>query len=268
MSAIAAKRYSRVRRRRTPLNKIRLQTIANSPNGLDLVWLARSLELGPQVGKINVDQKRAHVRLIGPDKIKDMLPGKDLFVVAHETLEQLPFGRGQVKRSFSAPGGMSAQVHDEVAVSQLPDIAPQLGEPTSEGAHTCQQFFESERLDHVVVGAAVEPGDSVFNLATSRQEQGGGREAGAADSPADGRPVAAGKHPVGDHHIVCPAQPQLQPGVSGVSLVDPEALIIEHTRDQAGQFLVIFDEQYSHCAFRRKDRRGTLEMEWKAREGF
>ena len=70
-----------------------------------------------------------------------------------------------------------------------------------ERTHACEQFLGGERLDEVVVGACVEPGDAVGHAVAGGQQQDGEGEAFPPQAPTDGRPVQAGHGDVEDDEV-------------------------------------------------------------------
>ena len=74
---------------------------------------------------------------------------------------------------------------------------------TQHGAYACQKLTRLERLDHIVVGAELQPHHAVGGIAESGKEYhgNGGKPLRGAQPAAQGKPVFSGHHDVENDKI-------------------------------------------------------------------
>src|SRR5215470_13913331 len=89
--------------------------------------------------------------------------------MAQQVLEDVELFCGEVKKARSSGDFPRDEVHLEILVPQLEDLvhAP----AAQQRADACEQLGERERLDQVVVGAAVESQHPIFDGVPSRQDE-------------------------------------------------------------------------------------------------
>ena len=123
-----------------------------------------------------------------------------------------------------------------------------------EGAQPSHQLFIGERLDQVVVGPGVEPGDAIRHPVSRGQHQDREALAGPAEASRhlDARDV--GQSEVEDHRL--DADPRLDDldGIEPVSgHLDDVAITLEHPPQRAAEASVVLDHQQAHRPSLRRD---------------
>ena len=135
----------------------------------------------------------------------------------------------------------------EPQVADLEHRGPLGLAPPRERAQPRQQLGERERLDEVVVGAAVEAGDAVLDRVARGQHQHGRPDAGAAQPPAGLEAVEARQHHV-EHDRVVGVRLRHPERVLAVRRhVGGEPLAGQPAPDQARHPQVVLDDQHAHA---------------------
>ena len=151
---------------------------------------------------------------------------------------------GKLDLRLAAPDPAGCRVEPDVA--GLEDGVERLGRAAGEGPQAGRQLGEGERLDQVVVGAGVEPGDAVGHGVARGQEQDRGLHAPAAQPAADLEPVDAGQHDVEDDRVVGGDGDPVERLFAAAGEVDGVALLGQPAAEQAGQPRLVFDHQDAH----------------------
>jgi hypothetical protein len=109
---------------------------------------------------------------------EELLPGEHLAGVAHERLGEEELAGAERDLAVADPRPAGAQVQLEPAVPQH----RHLGDPVAAQPqpHPGEQLLEPERLGHVVVGAAPQPGEGVVDAASGGEHDHRHRHPGAA----------------------------------------------------------------------------------------
>ena len=117
-----------------------------------------------------------------------------------------------------------------------------------ERAQPRQQLRERERLDEVVVGAAVEPGDAVVDGVARRQHQHRRPHAGGAQPAADLEAVHVRQHHVEHDRVVVVRLGHPERVLAAARDVGGEPLADETAADQARHPQLVLDDQHPHAA--------------------
>ncbi len=118
----------------------------------------RVTELSAQVGDVAVDDVRLRLQLAAPDLLQRLLARDDRARVAQQQLQQRALARGRLEVAAGAVALAAGEVERHVGEGeQLRHRAAAPQQRAQAGA----QLLAGERLDEVVVGAGVEPGDAV-----------------------------------------------------------------------------------------------------------
>jgi hypothetical protein len=148
---------------------------------------------------------RAGLQPGGPDPphpAEQLLAGHRPLLVAHQVLQQRRLGLGQVDPRPVLPPDLAAlQVDGAGPELHQPDLRRLAERPPQHRLDPCQQFLRRERLDHVVVGAHLQPADAVVLGAAGGQDD---DRPGRARPPQVGehlQPVAPGKQEVEQHEV-------------------------------------------------------------------
>ena len=116
-----------------------------------------------------------------------------------------------------------------------------------ERAKPREQLGERERLQQVVVGAGIEPGDAILDRIARREHQHRRPDAPLAQSPAHLDPVEAGQHQVEHDRVVLRGRPQRERIVARPRDVDSVPLLDEAAAQQARHLELVLDHEYSHA---------------------
>ena len=147
--------------------------------------------------------------------------------------------------------GWPARVTVRVAGSRLRSATVERRRPggraaPQQGADARQQLGEFERLGEIVVGTEVEAGDLVGHSGARGQQQNRHGVAARAQLAHDVQAIAPRQHHVEDHHVVARRQGLAQAGHAVVRDVDLVVLGFEPAADEAGDLLLILDDQDAH----------------------
>ena len=93
---------------------IEFQAVTHTAYGLDGVFQARHVELGTQVGNVDIYHGGLYVIFVRPDVIDDVAARQRLAGVAHQVFKQAPFSLGEVQALIGAPGRTSAGQNENV----------------------------------------------------------------------------------------------------------------------------------------------------------
>ena len=190
-------------RRRRPLPAagiVRAQCVPRAAHRLEPYAAARPVQLAPQPAGVHVDDVGERVELVVPGVVEDPVATQDLVRVQQEEAQQAELLGAQRQWLATVPDHPRRRVEGQRSERQ--DRRQGATRPAQESADARQQFLEGERLDEVVVGAAVQAGDLVGRRIPRRQHQHRQREALLAELPAESEPVDAGQHDVEDQQVV------------------------------------------------------------------
>ena len=132
--------------------------------------------------------------------------------------------------------GADDQAFGKERLAATPDQRAQPGE----------QFAEVERLDQVVVGAAIESGDARLDGVARRHHQDGHGASRLADGAAHGEAVLAGKHHVKDDRVVVGGGDLEDGRVAVGGQVDGVRLLAKPLREQVGGVRLVFNQENPH----------------------
>jgi hypothetical protein len=128
--------------------------------------------------------------------------------MAQEQLQQQELGAREREHALAPPCLVRAQVEPQVGIRERLLLAVALAGTAQQRAHAREQLAQRERLDQVVVGAHVQAGDAVVDLAARGEHQHRCVVAALAQAPAHLQPVHARHRDVEDDRLVRGA-PQL-----------------------------------------------------------
>ena len=183
-------------------------------------------------------------RVVPPDAVEQLLAREDAARVLQEMAQQPEFGRAEMDRLAGTVGAMRHQVHLEIGVAQHAVFRLLLGAP-DHGAHPRDQLVRAERLDDIVVGAAVQTANPVALLAARGQHddrQRAGRRR-PPDLPAYFETRDVRQHPI-EQHRVGPALGDAQQRLLAVGrLVNGETLALQIVAQHRDKRCLVFDDQ-------------------------
>ena len=168
-ATIAAAAASATRARRPTLRTahVAVEPEADAAHGVDQ---RRVAELAAQVGDVAVDDVRRRLALAAPHLLERELAGDDAARVAQQQREQLGLAAGELEVAAAAAGGAGLGVEREVGERELLVRGGWLRR--SSARTRARQLVDVERLDEVVVGAGVEPGDALVDARRGRSAAG------------------------------------------------------------------------------------------------
>ena len=138
--------------------------------------------------------------VVSPQVFLDHLTGDQPVWMAHQVLEQSKlFGR-QFDGLSGALHGVGGGVHLQVGGHQQRGFAVRFA--SQQGAHPGAQFIHLEGFDQVIVCAAIQTADAVFERVTRRQHQDRGIDALVAQGLAYTQTVFLRQHDVEDDDVV------------------------------------------------------------------
>lgn len=79
--------------------------------------------------------------------------------------------------------------------------------PSSQRAHTRQQFRHDKRFRQIIIRAEVQPGNAVFHIAFCRQQQHRGLHPGGAQLLQNGEPVRLRHHDIQQNAVIVVREP-------------------------------------------------------------
>src|SRR4051812_36871968 len=217
-----------------------LEDVAGTAFGVQQARLAARLELAPQVGDEDVDRVRRRHRVVAPDLVEQALAGDDEALVAHQELEQLELPISQLDFPLAAADLAGVGIEDEVAY--LHRGGATRGTAPQQRPDPRQQLLALERLDQVIVGAAVEAGDAVLGLGAGGQHQ-DRHVAIAAQAPTDLDPVESRQAEVEDDEVGKEAGSDVERLGSVGGGADFVALVAERAAEHVGDVDVVLDDE-------------------------
>src|SRR5467141_3932873 len=126
-----------------------------------------------QAADINVHAARSYEAIRSPDRVEQLIPGKDAVWARSKVIEQPEFERA---KRYGFPGmthAIGRRINRQLAdLNGSGRIGGRLG-TAEQRLDAREQFARAEGLGHVIVGAHLEPDDAVGFLAASREHENG-----------------------------------------------------------------------------------------------
>ena len=135
----------------------------------------------------------------------------------------------------------------ELEVGEAQDVFRLFRRPPQERAHACEQLVERERLRDVVVGARVEPGDTVVHLVARGQHQHGHAVPAAPHAAGDLEPVQSRHQDVEDHHIRLAVHDPREPVGPVDGEIDLVALELQRPPEGVAHGAFVVDHEDPHA---------------------
>src|SRR5579885_1199484 len=200
-----------------------------------------------QAADVNIDGPRLHEGVASPYHVEQLLARVEPHRVLHEEAQQLELAQRQRPALAVDPHLVGVEV-DAQAAALVEAVAGRLdGLPRAaqQRAHARHQLARRERLDHVVVGAHLEPDHAIDLGAARRDDQ--DRQAGelgvGPHLAADLEPRHPGQHQV-EHDQVGRAAADTGERRSAVAFFfDREALAFEVVADELPDLALVLDHE-------------------------
>ena len=156
--------------------------------------------------------------------------------------------RVSCEQALAAPRLVREAVQPQVLERERRLLLVVLARAAQQRAHAREQLAQRERLDEVVVGAGVQPGDAVVDLFARGQHQHRRAVAALAQAPADLQAVDVRHRDVEDHGLVGRRSEALERLASVHGLGDLVVLQRERPRQRALDGGLVVDDQYACVA--------------------
>src|SRR2546428_3245683 len=226
----------------------RAEAVARAAQRRDQLGLEAVVDLAAQSRHEHLEHVDERIVVIVPHVRRDRGAVEQASLVQHEQLEQGELLRGEGDRPAAAAYLAAGDVHLEVrhAIERRRErraAARQRLEP-------CNELAEGEGLRQVVVGAGLEPAHPVVQGIERRQHQDRRGVAAAAQLAAQVEAGAAGEADVEDDDVVAAERGLLEAVRKGGRERRIDALRAQAVAQQAGQFGIVFDDQYPHSRLR------------------
>ncbi len=178
------------------------------------------------------------------DRRDDLLLGHDLAGAAEHELQDRPFAAGERELLLADVGAARLQVHAQVAQAQHAAAARLVA--AHQRARARHQLAQRERLDEVVVGAALEPAHAILDGVARGEHQ--HRQVGAlrAHAAQGLEAVDAGQADIEDQQVVGILAHGDGHGFAALGAIDDPALGTQGTCGGIGQQGIVFNEEDSH----------------------
>ena len=163
--------------------------------------------------------------------------------VVHEEFEQRVFLRLQVDRLPRSRHPATDRIDFEVRDTKL--RLPRLAS-AQQRSNARRQLCQNERFAHVVVGPAVETGNTLFRRRLRTEDQHGQLGLPRSNVAQDLESRPARKHQVEDDAVVIDHLSLHAGIIPVVENIDGEPLFLEALLNEAGHSLIVFDHQYAH----------------------
>ena len=177
---------------------------------------------------------------------RDHGPRENAAGVAHHIFKQRIFLDRQLNALSSACDFSGRRVQDEVL--DLEQACGFSAAPPQQGPHSRQQFFDRKGFRQVVIGARVQPLDSLIDLRPGREDQHRCLDFLLPDPLQDLQPRQPWQHQIQDDEVVAPAQGQIEPlGPLGAE-VHRVALFLQRPSDEGADLRFVLNDQNTHRA--------------------
>ena len=192
---------------------------------------------------VHLDDVADAVEMDVPDVLDDQRPGHRSVAVAHQEFEQRVFLGPEVDSAAAPRHSPPYDVHLEIRHVQ-PGFARLAA--AKQGTKARRELRERERLDHVVVGAAVEACDTLLERALCRQNQHRQIRLLRSDVAKHLEPRAPWQHEVENRGVVLDAVRLLARRGPVVQQVDGVPFLLEAPLNERRDLSIVFNYQNAH----------------------
>ncbi len=162
----------------------------------------------------------------------------------HQRAEETPLAEAQFDELAARPHLALGVV--ELQAAAFEDRTVQVRGTAQQGTDPRQQLGVVERLDQVVVGAAVEAGHAVVDAAAGRDDQDRGRDALGAQPADGGQAVAVRQAEIDDQQVVVDGLDHAVELGHGRGLVQPIAGARQRISQEFLKSLAVFHQKQAH----------------------
>src|ERR1700730_8087174 len=150
------------------LNSGTIDRVAGRADGADDVTDTICIQCLAQPPDVDVDSPGLDIHIMAPDCVEQLLAREDASGVPQQMTQKAEFRRTEMDRFAGARYPVRAEIHRHVGEMEHLIHGARLGSPDHR-AQSGDELTRAERLDDIVVGAAVEPAHSVALFAARRQ---------------------------------------------------------------------------------------------------
>ena len=188
------------------------------------------------------------VIVIVPDLLQDLFAAQCNALVADQKNQQIKLLRGQRRllpgHLYAVAGRVDGQIAEGIAPGGLGGLGHRAGQ---HGLDTGDQLPRGERLDDIVIGTALQPGQLVVFLTAGGQHDHGGHDLAGAHLPQAGHAVHKRHHNVQNYQINAALAQHAQRGGAVAGLLTGKARILQMLADEVPDArLIIHDQNFSH----------------------
>ena len=197
---------------------------------------------------VGIDGAVLAVIVIVPDLLQDLFAAQRNALVADQKNQQIKLLRGQRRllpgHLYAVAGRVDGQIAEGIAPGGLGGLGHRAGQ---HGLDTGDQLPRGERLDDIVIGAALQPGQLVVFLTAGGQHDHGGHDLAGAHLPQAGHAVHKRHHNVQNYQINAALAQHAQRGGAVAGLLTGKARVLQMLADEVPDArLIIHDQNFSH----------------------
>ena len=197
---------------------------------------------------VGIDGAVLAVIVIVPDLLQDLFAAQCNALVADQKNQQVKLLRGQRRllpgHLYAVAGRVDGQIAEGIAPGGLGGLGHRAGQ---HGLDTGDQLPRGERLDDIVIGTALQPGQLVVFLTAGGQHDHGGHDLAGAHLPQAGHAVHKRHHNVQNYQINAALAQHAQRGGAVAGLLTGKARVLQMLADEVPDArLIIHDQNFSH----------------------
>ena len=190
------------------------------------------------------------VMAIAPDQVQQLLARIDAAGILRELHQQVEFPGGQFDRLATDRNGALFRI-DRHGPGGYLRLASAIGfrtqrlQPAEDRLYPRDQLSDAEGLGQVIVGAHLQPDHAVDLGRFGGQHQDRCVMVAGAQAAAEFQPLHARQHQIEDDQVPAAGRSEFVAAVSVGGQLHLAIQVAQMQRDQLGDILVIFDDQYS-----------------------
>ena len=212
-------------------------------NGLEPTRLIRiGLELAAQAGDVIVHRAGRRESGVIPDDVEKAFAGNGLAGgFGHESQHGKFFG-GQMEGFLAFGGGLLDEIDASIAKAESSGRIRFALHAAEQCADASEQFVGAERFDEIIVGAGIEAGDTVFDLAFGGEHEDGNGIGEAAQLGAKGKTIELWHHDIQQNEIGFFREGATQAGFAVWSSKNAIVFADEHVVESSAHGEFVFDD--------------------------
>src|SRR5467141_682793 len=216
------------------LSRTSFKQIARAPDCFQIQGVLRiSLDLFTQAADVNVHAARRNEAIRSPDRVEQLIPGKNAVWARSKVIEQPEFERAERYRFPRMTHAIRRRVNRQLAdLNSAGRVGGRLG-TAEQRLDARKQFAGAEGLGHVIVSSHLEPDDAVGFFAARREHENGQtiERVIPANLPADFQAGKFREHEIEKQQIGWRLFQRAQAGTAVLSRTDLKAFVREIVAD-------------------------------------